>query len=165
MQINDRLRNIIYSFIFEMNPYQQPMPYPYAHPTYRHNYHINPAESKIIYQNPHNMPQYPIPNHMNQMQIPQNMPTYYVNPPPQFHSGQYPPQAHFIQNEQVRARSLSPMNVSPQVINHNQRGMSPNSHNLPYYYGAPQHQYMNSGQQYWNQGLQQQGLQQQVKLL
>jgi hypothetical protein len=56
------------------------------------------------------------------------------------------------------------MNVSPQVINQNQRGMSPESHNV-HYYGAPQHQYMNLGQQHWSQGMQQQGMQQQVKLL
>ncbi len=66
-----------------MNSNQQPIFNQQMSSPYRQNYHINPAESKIIYKNPQNNYQVGSPNPVNLMQIqsPQKVTTHYINTP------------------------------------------------------------------------------------
>ena len=143
-----------------MNPNQQPIPNPQNLSPYRHNYHINPAESKIIYQNPQNTAQLRGPNNINLIQIqnPQNLPVQYFNSPPQFNQTHLPMQVQPIQNQQNRARSLSPIGTIPtQNMNQNQIVMfqSPPPQNIIYSFEAPQNRQIITGQQILNQPMQQ----------
>lgn len=135
-----------------MNPNQQPLLNPQMPSPYRHNYHINPAESKIIYKNPQNTHQLGSPNHINLIQIqnPQSVPTHYINTPSQMNPMQIPMQGHLIQDQQARSRSLSPIKgFPPQNVYQNQRVMvqSPPPYSVPYPFQSPPHQNMIPGPQ------------------
>jgi hypothetical protein len=135
-----------------MNPNQQPLLNPQMASPYRLNYHINPAESKIIYKNPQNTHQLGSPNHINLIQIqnPQSVPTHYINTPPQMNTLQLPMQGKLIQDQQAQSRSLSPIGGFPtQNVYQNQRVMvqSPPPYNVQYPYQAPPHQNIIPGQQ------------------
>jgi hypothetical protein len=88
-----------------MKPGQQSVPSSQAPSPYRNNYHINPAESKIIYHSPqnaqasNNLQVYPAQSHQ-MMPLSQNV---------QSSSGQYVQQPQILTNQPIRAQSSSPI--------------------------------------------------------